>query len=467
MDHHPGTSGQYRSMKKSSIRLRRVKLPAILAIIAGVLILGTSTWSDRREGLDYLGYPESVSKTILQQEEQIILFFLDQPYAAFYDKVYHRMLEDGVFKNDEISLLKHLGQSYPKHYLDQKSVDYFFKILEIPEWETFFSYPLPLAMLDKIPIQAQMMELSQEKVYIVNHPHIPVLMYHKLDNSKQWIDEKSFKWQLEQLEKAEFSTIRADAFMKGDFSAIPEGRKPILLTFDDGRRSQFQFLENGKADPHSGVGILENFAEKYPAFGKNAIFYLYFTVIPFENVRDPKQWKSKIQYLQENGFEIGNHTYDHQILTKFKPEQVKKTLDQFYQVLESVPECKINEVMTLCYPGGEMPLDRSGIEQYRYQDKPLLGAFTAWGGRSLIPIHPKADRYNLPRYDGNDDHVRKIVQGDFFRKESYSFVLPRFYTASIDSLKLFLKEHTSLLQHDLIWNGHWISKEQVQGTEDK
>ena len=175
-----------------------------------------------------------------------------------------------------------------------------------------------------------------------------------------------------------------------------------------------------------------------------------------------------IKRIADEGFEIGNHTFDHQILSKFKPEQVNKTLDQFYHVLESLPACKIEDVMTLCYPGGEIPTDRSSIEKYSYKGKPLLGAFTAWGGRSLIPIHPKADRYNLPRYDGNDEHVMQIVQEEFFRKKSYRFMLPRFYTLSINSMKLFLKEHTTLLQHDLIWNGNWInSLDEAQGTEDK
>lgn len=466
MDHHPRTSGQYRGMKKSISFIGKKLLPA-LGIILLVMIHGAFAPNERQAVLYYLGYPESVTQAILQQEEEVVQIFLEQTYLPYFDKVYQQIQGDGIFKTDEISLLRHLQQTYPKHYLDQKSLDFFFELIKIPEWETFFDYPLPLTFLDSFPIQPNMMELSQEEIYIIKHPYIPVLMYHKLDNSKQWIDEKSFMWQLEQLEKAGFSTIRADAFMKADFSAIPEGRKPILLTFDDGRYSQFQLLENGKTDPKTGVGMLESFAEKYPAFGKNAVFYLYFTILPFENVNEPMLWKSKISYLQDQGFEIGNHTYDHQILTKFRPEQVKKTLDQFYQVLETIPQCRIDEAMTLCYPGGGPPRDRSGVEQYKYKDKPLLGAFTAWGGKSLIPIHPKADRYNLPRYDANDEHVRQIVKEDFFQKTSQRLTLPRYFTTSVDTIKLYLKENTSLLQHDLIWNGHWIGKEQAQETENK
>jgi hypothetical protein len=468
MDTHPRSYGQYRGMKKTSRGLWIRKLPAVIVLSIVLLMLGGYSALDRLAGLNYLGYPESLSTAILHQNNDIILYFLDRPFEPSYEKLYSKTLEDGALKEEELALLTRLYHTYPHTFIDQNSVDFFFQLLKIPDWEIFFNYPLPLSLLDKLALEANMMELSEEEVCLVNSPHIPVLMYHKLDNSKQWIDEKSFLWQLEQLNKADFSTIRADAFMKGDFSAFPEGRKPILLTFDDGRRSQFQLLENGKADPKSGVGMMESFAEKYPAFGKNAVFYLYFTVIPFENIHDPTQWKTKITYLQENGFEIGNHTFDHQILTKFKPEQVKKTLDQFYQVLESLPACKIEDAMTLCYPGGEIPMDRSGIEQYRYKEKPLLGAFTAWEGRSLIPIHPKADKYNLPRYDGNDEHVKQIVQKEFFRKKSHTFMLPRFYTSSLDSMKFFLKEHTNLLQHDLIWKGNWINRmDEAQRTEDK
>jgi peptidoglycan/xylan/chitin deacetylase (PgdA/CDA1 family) len=413
---------------------------------------------NQKDWLKYLAYPENFKAILLNQEAEIIEVFAEMPYCSKLKNVYREISHDMILDHHEVELVKLLKTHYPETELDAWEADFFVRLISVSDWQTFFDYTPPTYLLRYIPIYPEMMQKRNELLYLVDHPYVPVLMYHMLDNSYYWINTASFKWQLEELAKSGFSTIRADAFMRGDFSAIPEGRKPVLLTFDDGRNSQFRMLENGQADPESGVGILELMAEKYPAFGKFAVFYIYLSIVPFGVLDPPDRWKEKINYLQNNGFEIGNHTYDHQILTKFPPDKLRRNLDQFYNEMDLVEGCNIAEIMTLCYPGGEVPRERQVIENYEYKGLPLLGCFTAWGGKSLIPIHPEADQFNLPRYDGTNENIRQITRENFFTRRTVSIELPDFFMSSLHLMKYFIGEYVEMDHDELIWNGYWISQ---------
>ncbi len=446
--------------KKSSNSLKKI-LTGFLLINFFMIASALTASFDEKEYLDYLGYPDPLANVILRQNHSARLFFLDHAFNSYLEELYYGVLVDGILKEEEIKLIGHVKKTYPNQRIKFHEVIAFDNLLQVNDWELFFSFNIPLDLISLIDFDEKMMEQVEEVVYPAEVPFIPVITYHMVDDSRYWINQISFQWQLEQLANAGFSTIRADAFFRGDFSGIPEGRKPVLLTFDDGWESQFRLLDAHTPDPISGVGMIQSIAEKYPEFGNHAVFYIYFSIIPFGETQHPGRWREKLIYLQEHGFEIGNHTYDHQIMTRFSPEQIKDNLDKFYQRLEKIPEIDISKAMTLAYPGGYIPLHRESIENYEYKGQPLLGAFKAWGEKALIPLHPDADIYNLPRYEGNNENIRKILQDDFFIKRSLYMTLPELFTQSKQLMIFYLSEFTGTLEFDLIWRGKWMESNRL------
>lgn len=99
--------------------------------------------------------------------------------------------------------------------------------------------------------------------------------------------------------------------------AVQAGFKPMVFTFDDGTKGQFNLVEqNGSlaVNPDSAVGILEEFNKTHPDFGLKGTFYV--------NLGDNNTFQGagtlqqRLQYLIDKGFEIGNHTFTHINLQK-------------------------------------------------------------------------------------------------------------------------------------------------------
>jgi hypothetical protein len=94
-----------------------------------------------------------------------------------------------------------------------------------------------------------------------------------LTNSDQTSDE--FRASLEWLYAHNFYVIPLADYIKNQIKA-PAGKRPVVLTFDDGPVTQFRYLvdANGKKtiDPDSAVGILEDFYAKHPDFGRGGFF---------------------------------------------------------------------------------------------------------------------------------------------------------------------------------------------------
>ena len=55
---------------------------------------------------------------------------------------------------------------------------------------------------------------------------------------------------------------------------IPAGKKPAVMTFDDGSETQLQLSADGVVDPDTAVGIMLDFAEAHPDFRPAGTFYV-------------------------------------------------------------------------------------------------------------------------------------------------------------------------------------------------
>lgn len=164
---------------------------------------------------------------------------------------------------------------------------------------------------------------------------IPILMYHAFvfneENTDQWtLTFDQFREQLDWLVANDYVMVGMSSVINRDFD-VPAGKKPVVLTFDDGSGGQFRLqaaADGGyEVNPDTAVAILEEYKALYPEFAGPA----FFAVLPdwcftFPDDRDPSTCDERLQWLVDNGYEVGNHTMDHMNLTD-------ASLDDFiYQV---------------------------------------------------------------------------------------------------------------------------------------
>ena len=200
------------------------------------------------------------------------------------------------------------------------------------------------------------------QVYIDNNVNelgrIPVMMYHGIIDKKSEetsytggnVDKdgyqrtyEAFINDLEFYYKSDYRMIRLVDYVNGKIDC-ELGKSPIVLTFDDGLSNAIKVTgldENGNIiiDPHSAVGILESFKKKYPDYKVTATFFLN------NGLFQQKEYNDKIiDWLINNGYDIGNHTYSHADLTKTSEEETIKEIGRMYNLLKTKTSKFVNIV---------------------------------------------------------------------------------------------------------------------------
>jgi len=230
---------------------------------------------------------------------------------------------------------------------------------------------------------------------------IPVLEYHNIAETEgRWARSiENFRSDLEFLRNNDYHLITVRNFMSGDFD-VPAGKKPVLMTFDDGLLNQFEILDDGSIDPNSAVGMMEDFCLKYADFNCTAIFYLN-----TNSFRQKDKIKEKLDFLLKNGYEIGNHTLTHADLGK--SGNIKREIGGLNNyLLERMQRCVL--IDSVAYPFGAYPKTQAGIEQMasgEYDGGPYIisSGFLVGAEPAYSPTNPKFDPYKIPRIQAIDD----------------------------------------------------------------
>ncbi|HVL81843.1 MAG TPA: polysaccharide deacetylase family protein, partial [Actinomycetota bacterium] len=183
---------------------------------------------------------------------------------------------------------------------------------------------------------------------------IPVLEWHDVaETDDRWgTSRATFRRQLQELYDRGYRPVTAAEFARGEFP-VAAGRTPVVFTLDDSFRSHLWFGSDGRPHPDSVVGILEAFAKDKPEWRATAAFYIYWPV-PF---RERDQIDRKLRYLVDNGYELGNHSFNHDDLSKLDPDGVRESLARAQAaVQERIPGYRM---ATLALPFGLWPPDKS------------------------------------------------------------------------------------------------------------
>ena len=100
----------------------------------------------------------------------------------------------------------------------------------------------------------------------------------------------------------------AEELLSRHLSYVPEGKRPVVLTFDGSHASQFRLLPNGNVDPNSALGVLQSFNAEHPAdWPLRATFFVQpeATATEYQLFGQPELVSQKLQILVDAGMEVG------------------------------------------------------------------------------------------------------------------------------------------------------------------
>lgn len=241
---------------------------------------------------------------------------------------------------------------------------------------------------------------------------IMIIEYHVIgEEDGRWARSySSFRKDLEKLYEAGYVSVSLNDMIRGNID-IPEGKTPVVITFDDGTPGQFRYIENEAGeivvDPKSGVGVLENFYKDYPDFGLEATFFLnYYT--PFGQGGELS--KKKIAHVIESGMDIGNHSVNHLKMNTLSQEEVAKELALIVKMVKDiVPEYEV-ETFALPFGIGTKETEWSVRGEYQGQTYENIGVLLVGSTPAPSPFNKNFPQDALERVQVFEDNLDKWIK---------------------------------------------------------
>lgn len=205
-------------------------------------------------------------------------------------------------------------------------------------------------------------EIDLAKIKPNEAGRIMVLMYHGIaEPEAEWVrTPDNLRKDLQTLYEKGYRPISLQDYVTGNITT-EAGYTPIVLTFDDGRKNNFELIKNSQGkwvlNPDCAVAILEEFNREHPDFPLEATFFVNNNT-PFGQ---PEHLAYKLQYIVEKGMDIGNHTNTHVDFSKADASRIQKEIAGVVEMLGAyLPDYTVN---TLALPSGSRPQDK---ELYTY-----------------------------------------------------------------------------------------------------
>lgn len=239
---------------------------------------------------------------------------------------------------------------------------------------------------------------------------IMILMYHNIgDVEAEWVrTPENFRKDLGVLYDRGYRPIRLEDYLTGNITT-PMGYTPVVLTFDDGNRNNFEIMEDGSINPDSAVGILMEFSRENPDFRSHATFFLTGDV-PFGQRGMERE---KLEFLIENGMDIGNHSKTHPNFSNANGEMLQAEIGGQAQYLEELIDYKDYNVNTLALPFGSRPKDKDlmnylveGIyDKVKYSN---IGILNVGWNPAYSPYDNRFDFGSIPRIRASEMKVDNV-----------------------------------------------------------
>ncbi len=252
------------------------------------------------------------------------------------------------------------------------------------------------AVTDK---EEDLQEIDYNEIKPDESGKIMVVMFHNFIKEYESGDKlytmtfKQFEDLLEKLYELDYRLISLSDYINNTID-LPAGCIPIIFTFDDASKGQFNLIKDGDeiiVNPESAVGIMEKFNRENPDFGLEGTFFVNFGQNIFPGEGDTEK---RLRYLLDRGFEIGNHTLNHANLANLKqPDELQKQIGgNNNKLMEIIPGYEMEH---LSLPYGAIPSEslreyiyRGEYKNVAYENRAVLKV-----GASPAPS-PVSSKYN-------------------------------------------------------------------------
>ncbi|MEN8098162.1 MAG: polysaccharide deacetylase family protein [Chloroflexota bacterium] len=264
--------------------------------------------------------------------------------------------------------------------------------------------------LEPIPTPAH----TPMPVVQVHWGEVPVLGYHFFGSSSSpWFRTiEDFRNDLETLYSLGYYPVNLIDYVQGNLNDLPEGRRPVVLTFDDSNSTQFWYEKDGTVAPYCAIGVLLEMNDKYgDEWPLRATFFVLMKeenhepgLVPFGQ---PGLVDLKLQALVDWGMEVGSHTVMHRNLRWIPDEEVQWELAVSQARLERI--LPGYQVRSLALPEGGYPktpdILSSGYSElaqlgYAYDAVVMVG-----DGPAAPHDSPDFDPYKIPRIQALPDRM--------------------------------------------------------------
>lgn len=225
---------------------------------------------------------------------------------------------------------------------------------------------------------------------------VPVMMYHRITDDVTGdydTTPKDFRAQLQRMFSTGYRPVCTIDLVRGQL-AVAAGYTPVVLSFDDGYANQFRLSPTGQIDPDCGVAILLQVCAEFehcpPAGSFNINRY------PF-GLDTPSAQRAGLARLHKLGFEIANHTFDHDNLADLDSTGVQEDMVRLQRMVHAaVPGA---QVATMALPFGVSPLRRVLARTGRWDGESYLneGVLQVGANPSASPFSTSFDPGAVPR----------------------------------------------------------------------
>lgn len=236
-----------------------------------------------------------------------------------------------------------------------------------------------IVLEDKLDVVISLGKIDKNKLASDNINElgkVPIMMYHgirnKTSNSTGTIGGNvdkdgynrtpdAFRKDLEFYYENNYRMVRLNDYINGNIDT-EYGKSPIILTFDDGNDDNIKVTgldDKGNIiiDKDSAVGVLEEFKKKHPDTPVTATFFVTGALF------NQTEYNEKIlNWMVENGYDIGNHTQYHLDIKKSSGEEVQKQIGFVYDKLDNIIKDKYVNIIALPF-GSPYTKDN---ENYKY-----------------------------------------------------------------------------------------------------
>jgi peptidoglycan/xylan/chitin deacetylase (PgdA/CDA1 family) len=240
---------------------------------------------------------------------------------------------------------------------------------------------------------------------------IPILVFHRIGEQKKpySLSPGQFEKILEAARDGGFFPVSLDEIVGDDLVAVPPGKKPFSITFDDGHPSQIR-LKEGNLDETCAFSIMKRIFDD-----PRATFFVSAGTTgkkPFG-----PDGEKKIGILREAGMFLGSHTAGHLKMNALSTQEVIEQMGETMLYLDGVLTGDLaQKSVFLAYPYGVLPAgkkSRDAVKTFEYKGRTFhhpaafscrLGfgePMTKKGDALLCPLPGtgafESLRYDLPR----------------------------------------------------------------------